>query len=257
MAVFARDLLRIMLEIALEMFDTDRLAEICGLDIPLTEMERQQILAEIAAAQAQFQQAMQVYQIAAQQAEQAAASGVQVPPLPPPPEEPKFDRVPETSWELVHERLRRDFSRKITLSIETDSTILADEQADKEMRVEFLSAFSTFVQQLLPLAGSGQFDMKTVKELLLFGVRAFPKSRTLEGMIAQLPDEPQGPAREETQVQVAKIRAETDRMLKEMDLADSEAERAHEMRMKGVQMIADAATKAAEPDEPPPRPAAA
>lgn len=246
MAIFARDLLRIMMEIALEMFDTARLAEICGLDIPLTEAERAQRLLEIEVAKAQFAQAMQTYQAAMALAQQTAqAQGVQLDPAqaPPPPEEPKFDRVPETSWERVHERLRSDFSRKITLSIETDSTVLADEQEDKEARIEFLSAFATFVQQLAPLANSGQFDMKTVKELLLFGIRSFPKSRTLEGLISQLPDEPkdQGPPPKDTQVIVAEIKAETDKLIEEMRMADKEREREHELRLKGVEVLADAA----------------
>ncbi|MFE3836912.1 hypothetical protein [Pseudogemmobacter sonorensis] len=247
MAVFARDMLRIMVEIMLEMFDTARLAEICGLDLPISEAERHMRLMQIEQARMVFAQEMQAYQALQAIAQQAQQAGQQVGPLPPPPQEPKFDRVPETSWEMVHNRLRDDFSRKITLTIETDSTILADEQADKEARIEFLGAFSTFVQQLMPLMGSGQFDMKTVKELLLFGIRSFPKSRTLEGMINQLPEEPQGPPREETQVTVAKIRAETDKLLKEMEMADADKERAHEVRLKGVDLIADAADKGTDP----------
>lgn len=245
MAIFARDMLRIMMEMALELFDSDRLAEIVGLDIPATEAERQMMLAEIEAGRAAHAEAMAQYQVLQQAVEVLQQQNQQVPPLPPPPQEPKFDRVPETSWEAVHERLRRDFSRKITIQIETDSTVLADEQADKEARIEFLGAFSTFVQQLAPLAASGQFDMKTVKELLLFGVRAFPKSRTLEGMISQLPDEPQGPPKEETQVIVAKIKAETDKLLAEMEMADKERDRAHEMQMKGADMLARGAEAAA------------
>lgn len=246
MAFFARDTLRIMIEIMLELFDADRLAEICALDIPLTEAERQQRLMEIEMAKQAFAQQMARYQQIQQAVEILKQQGQQVPQIPPPPEEPKFDRVPETSWEMVHDRLKADFSRKITIQIETDSTVLADEQADKEARIEFLGAFSTFVQQLAPLASTGQFDMKTVKELLLFGVRSFPKSRTLEGMISQLPEEPKGPPKEDTQVLVAKIKAETDAMLKKMDLADADKQRAFEMKMKGVDLVAQAAEKAGE-----------
>lgn len=249
MAVFARDTLRIMMEVGLELFDTEFLAEICGLDIPLSEAERQQMLADIEAAKAKFAQDMQAFQAMTQAAQIVQQQGGQIGQLPPPPEEPKFDRVPETSWELVHERLRNDLSRKITITIETDSTILADEQADKEARIEFLSAFSSFVQQLAPLMATGQFDMKTVKELLLFGVRAFPKSRTLEGMISQIPDEPQdkGPPPEEPSVTVAKIKAEVDLEIEKMRMQDSAADRAAQMRMKGADVLADAAREHAKP----------
>ena len=252
MAVFARDSLRIMVEIALELFDAARLFDLVGLNIPATEAERQMKLAEIEAGRQQFAQAVAQYQALEQAMQVMQQQGQPVPQLPPPPQEPKFDRVPETSWELVHARLRRDMSRKITIQIETDSTVLADEQADKEARIEFLGAFSTFVQQLAPLMASGQFDMKTVKELLLFGVRAFPKSRTLEGMISQMPDEPQGEPKEDTQVIVAKIRAETDKLVAEMEMADKEKDRQHDMRMKGADLLAKAADTAAKPASPQP-----
>lgn len=238
MAIYAREMLKIMLEIAFEMFDTDRLAKICGgLKIPLTEAERAQMQAANDAAQAQYEQAMQQGALMEQ-------AGMPVPPPPPPPELPE---VPGTSWELVHDRLRSDFGREITLSIETQSTVLVDEKEDRAARVEFLESFVGMAQSLTPLAGSGAIDMKTVKELLLFGVRGFPKSRTLESMIAALPDEPKGPAPDDVAVQVAKIRAEVDKLIKEMDMQDSELDRQHEVKMKGVELLAEAERMKAEP----------
>lgn len=241
MAIFCRDTIRLMLEVALEHFDTATIAEVCSLELPLTEAERQSAIQAQAMAQAAHAQAMQTYELMGQAVEAGLLAG----PLPPPPEAPAEERIPGTSWELVHGRLRSDFARRITVAIETQSTVLADEQADKEARIEFLGAFATFVRELAPLAGSGQFDFKTVKELLLFGVRGFPKSRTLEGLIASLPDEPQGEPPEDTQVTVAKIKAEVDRTIKEMDLADHEAERQHEAKMKGVELMAEGAKAAA------------
>lgn len=251
MAIYARDMIRIMLEIAVEHFDTSTLAEICGLDLPLTEAERMQMEVTNDAIRKQFEMKMAAWQ----QAKQAIDAGaLALPPgvqIPPPPEEPELEPVPSTSWELVHAQLRDDFRRKITVTIETQSTVLADEQADKEARVEFLGAFATFVQQLGPLAASGQFDFKVVKELLMFGVRGFPKSRTLETLISSMPDEPQGEPPEDTQVTVAKIKAEADRMLEEMRQANNDKERQHEMRMKGVDVMKDAAEIAATNNPPP------
>lgn len=254
MAVYVRDMLRILVEMATEMFDTRFIAEICSLDLPLTEAERmamqaQAMMEQVAhqQAMAQYDQAMQARQ-AVEQAAAAAGGQVSLPPAPEPPQPPPEREIPETSWELVHARLRNDLSRKITITIETQSTILADEQADKEARIEFLAAFSTFVQQVMPLVQSGQFDMKAAKELLLFGVRAFPKSRTLESLIAELPDEmPQGEQAPDVQVQVAQIKAQTDIEIEKMRMADSEADRQHETQMKGVELVAEAAKTAAEP----------
>lgn len=255
MAIYVRDMLRILVEIAVEMFDTKFLADICNLDLPATKAEREAMVAEqqaMAQAQAmamqQYEQIMQQRQMV-EQAAQAQGGQVTLPPPPaPPPPLPTPEKVPETSWEEVHTRLRNDLSRKITITIETQSTILADEAEDKDARIEFLASFSSFVQQIMPLVGTGQFDMKTAKELLLFGVRAFPKSRTLESMISDLPDElPKGDEKPDVQVQVAQIRAEVDIEVQRMKDAQEEADRQHDIRMKGVDLLAKSAEKAGEP----------
>ena len=260
MAIYVRDMLRILVEIAVEMFDTAYIAEICALDLPMTEAERKQMIAERqaleqshAAAVAQFEQIAAQRQ-ALEQAVQAQGGQATLPPAPPPPPPlPEAPRIPETSWEAVHGRLRSDLGRKIAITIETQSTILADEQEDKEARIEFLAAFSTFVQQIIPLVSTGQFDMKTAKELLLFGVRAFPKTRTLEAMIADLPDEmpQQGDKGPDVQVQVAQIKAEVDLEIQRMRDAQAEADRAQELKLKGADMIARATEKAGEAGDPP------
>ncbi|ANH49102.1 hypothetical protein [Tritonibacter mobilis] len=250
MAIYARDMLRLMVEIAVEHFDTDYIADMTGLDLPMTEMDREAMIAQQQAMQAEFQRLSQLHQMMGQ----AVQAGQMAGPLPPPPEPPEEVKIPGTSWEKVHERLRSDYGRKISVTIETQSTVLADEQADKEARIEFLSAFSKFVSELAPLAGSGQFDYKTVKELLLFGVRGFPKSRTLEGLIASLPDEPKGEAPENPSITVAKIKAQVDAEIEKMRMADKEKERQHERQMKGVDVMTDAVKTAGDAGKPQPAP---
>jgi len=242
-AVFARGLLRILVEMGVELFDTKTLAEICDLDLPMTEAERKQIADEAQAMQAQFQSEVAQFQQIMAIAQQAEQAGQPVDPaqLPPEPVPPKLPKVPETSWELVHDRLRSDIKRKLTITIETKSTIIADETADRDARIEFLSAFASLVQQIMPMMQAGLMDMKTAKELLLFGVRGFAKARTLELMITQLPDEPPASKQEaeDASITVAKIRAETDRMLKEMDLADSEKDRQQELTIAAGKLLHD------------------
>ena len=258
MAIYARDMLRIMVEIAVEMFDTQRLADICGIEIPLTKAERLQLEMQAQMQVQAFAQAQQQYAAIQQAAQAAEQQGLQVGPLPPPPEAPPEPDVPKTSWEEVHDRLRTDMGRKIAITIETSSTVLADESEDRQARVEFIGAFASFVQQILPLAVSGTFPMRVAKEILMFGVRGFRQARTLEGLISELPDEmpDKGPPPEEVQVTVAKIRAETDVLLKKMDMAEGEAERAHDTQMKGVDLAKHAADMDTRND-PPPQPAGA
>lgn len=278
MALFALDTLRIMIDVATGLFSTETIAQICGMDLPLTEAERQaeiarrdQLMQAFKAKAALHQTGMaiqQQQQAAVQQMGQEAQQAGAPPPQPnpddmldpgPPPEPPVFDKpVPETSWELVHAVIKSDFRRKIVLSIETSSTILADEASDKEARVEFIQAFASFVQALLPMVQAGQMPLATMKEMLLFGVRGFPKSRSLEILINQLPDElPQPEQKEEVQVTVAKLKGQIDKMLQ-----DDEQE--HELKMRGVDILEKAAdvhnTPAKTPDLPPdptPKPAPA
>lgn len=235
-AEFARDLLRIMFEVAVEHFDLEFWADMTGLDLPMTRAEREQIAMHAQMNEQAYAQAMQGYQAI----KAMAAQGGLPDPGPPPPEPPKIE-VPETSFEEVLDRLRSDYGRKITLTIETDSTILADEEEDKSARVEFLSAFANLAQTLMPIAMQGQFDLKVIKELLMFGVRAFPKARTLEMMINDIPDDVDVTPPEDPSVQVAKIKAEVDKMIAEMDMADKERDRQHESRMKGADFLKDAA----------------
>lgn len=251
MAIFVRDMLRLMVEIGVEHFDTAFIADVCGLDLPMTEAERQQMQAQLKQAQDQHNQmAQQHYQQAAQRAELEAHGMGQQPPLPAMPPFPD-QHIPGTSWEKVHERLKSDITRKISIQIETASTILADEDADKQARIDFMGAFSTMIQELQPLMASGQFPLKTVKEILLFGVRGFPNARTLEGMIAELPDEmPDAPAQEDPTIVAAKVRAgaqiEVERLSGKnaMDLAAQQ--QAHETALAGIAGTLSAVQKAAQ-----------
>ena len=260
MALFALNTLRLMVDVATGLFKTEFLAEICGMDLPMTEADREAEIARRQGLMEQYQAMAALHQqgVAMAQEQQAqaeaaaqAAQETGAPPPPvdmldpgPPPEEPKFDKpVPETSWELVHERMKSDKRRKIMLAIETSSTILADEASDKEARVEFISAFASFVQALLPMVTTGQMPMSTMKEMLLFGVRGFPKSRSLETLIAQLPDElPTPEAKEEASITVAKIRAATDTLLQN-------DQQKHELQMKGVGILEKVADMASGSDK--------
>jgi hypothetical protein len=269
MAHFARDTLRLMLEIAFEHFDTARLAAITGIDLPMTEADREAMMAANQVATQAFEAAMQQHQAQMQAVQGAAQQVGQAPPevqqkagpviqqaaqaVGAPPQPPQLIEVPGTSWEVVHAKLKSDFGRKISLTIETQSTILTDEAQDKDARVEFIQAFAGFVTALAPMMASGVVDLKMVKELLLFGVRGFPKSRTIESMIASLPDEaPPKQDQEPVQVTVANIRAEVDKMLEEMRMADAERDRQHETKLKGLELLAESARMKNEADATPP-----
>ncbi len=158
--------------------------------------------------------------------------------------------MPDTSWEEVFERLGNDMSRKFAINIETDSTLLPSQEEDKKARIEFLTAFSTFIEQSLMAGQNGIFPMKMAKELLLFAVRGFPKSRTIESMIQALPEQVESPPPPDVQVQVAKIRAEADlevaKLRSQTDIAEQELENKARLQERGATIAAEAEMRAAD-----------
>ena len=224
---FARDTIRIMVEIAVEHFDTKTIADIVNLQLPETDEKLALMNAAVQAAKIKHSAAVQAAQVLKR----------------PPPPEPEIPFYEQTSWEAVHAMLRDDMTRRFSLSIETDGTILQDADEDKKQRIEFLQAFVAMAENLLPMAQSGIVEMKVIKELLMFAVRGFPKSRTLEGMLSSLPDSLDTKPKEDPSVTIAKIRAESAKMIKQMELTadqkEGDAERQHEMRLAGAKVIAD------------------
>jgi len=228
MGEFARNVLRIMCEIAVEHFDTQTIADITSLDLPLTEQERLQNLA--------------VHEAAAHW-DQVSQMGQQMP-MPRPEPHPEWQED-DPSFEVVHAALKKDLMRKYMINIETDSTIVVDEESDKKARIEFLTAFTTFVSEIGPLASSGVFDFRIAKELLLFGVRGFRSARTLESMISSLPDEIDQQPPEDTAVTVAKIRSETDleiaKLKAEVDIKEHTDEMEFKNKSKGADLMVEGA----------------
>lgn len=77
---------------------------------------------------------------------------------------------------LLKDQGARDFE----ISIETDSTIQADEEADKQSAVEFLTSVTQFIAEAQQLGAMSPAIMDLLLELLKFGVRRFRAGRDLE-----------------------------------------------------------------------------
>jgi hypothetical protein len=79
--------------------------------------------------------------------------------------------------------LRNNRARTFTLDIETDSTIMADEQADKQRRVEFLTVLSTTLQPLMQMVAAEPKMAEFAGEVLKFSTAPYRAGRSLEGAI--------------------------------------------------------------------------
>jgi hypothetical protein len=164
------------------------------------------------------------------------------------------------------ELLRNDKLRSFRVDIETDSTIALDEDQDKENVVEFLGALSTFIQgwgaivaqspQLLPLA----------KEALLYATRRYKAGRALETAIEQAMDalaqaaqQPKPPSPEQQKahaqiqqgqqkMQIQQQKAQLDAQGKQQELAFKREEHAQDLQFErekfGMEMQQDQAEHA-------------
>ena len=86
----------------------------------------------------------------------------------------------EQLFQAVIQLLKDEKLRGFRIDIETDSTILVDEQQAKETRIEFLSSAGQFLQQTLPLAQSMPQLAPLLGEMMLFAIRGFKAGRPLE-----------------------------------------------------------------------------
>lgn len=163
---FSRDLVRMITEIIAEHFSPETIKQISGIKL-LSEQEKQVIAAQMQQVE-QAQQAMEAM---------PPQEGKPQPQMPPSPDEEQVKLMKKPAWEDVLGLIGDDMARSFRITVETDSTIKGDQEAEKKDRIEFLSAVSTFMEksvmlppELQPMAG----------DMLMFGVRGFKTGRELE-----------------------------------------------------------------------------
>ena len=142
---FCRDAIALAGEILAEHCDTATLFTFGGIDLP----------------PAPSQEAVAQNPQAAIQAQQAQAQVMQ-------------------KWQPVIALLKDEKTRVAKLSIETDSTLLADEEAERQDRTAFLGAAGSFLQQAVPAMQTTPQLGPLLGAMLMFVVRTFPSSRPIE-----------------------------------------------------------------------------
>jgi hypothetical protein len=85
--------------------------------------------------------------------------------------------------------LKDEPAKNFRIEVTTDSMIYQDEQQEKQDRVEFLSAVSSFMQTALPVAQGVPELTPLLMEMLKFGVTAFKAGKGLEGLIDETADQ--------------------------------------------------------------------
>lgn len=145
-ARFTRDVVRMFAEIIAEQFSMETIKEISGFDL-FTEQEKAMVM--------QMQQAGQQ---------------IDMPNL--------KEKLEAPTWEQVTGLLKDNTARKFRISIETDSTIKQDQDAEKQSRTEFLTAAGGFIQQAASIPNPELAPL--LMEMLRFGMKGFKVGREME-----------------------------------------------------------------------------
>ena len=209
-ARFAKDLIAIMVETAVEMYEPQTLYDMvmAASFIQLSPREQQE----------------------AQMLQQA---GMPVPP-------------PKEQFEAALKLLRDDRMRSFHIDIETDSTVALNDQEEKNSVTEFLTAFGGFISNFGPMIKSMPALAPVAGEALLFATRRYRAGRllenTIEQAVAQLTQQASQPAPDpEVQKAQAEMAAEQQKTQAEMQLAQAKIQST--MQVKSAELTSDVQVK--------------
>lgn len=131
--------------------------------------------------------------------------------------------------------LRDEKLRKYRIDIETDSTVEADADADKQRRIEFMTAVTEMINQLAPLVAGGIMQPEVAKQLLSFGARGFKIGRELEDALDTIGD-PSEQQQQQQQPSEAEIKAQAEQQKLQVTAQTKQAEL--QLKAQGMQQQA-------------------
>jgi len=201
---YARDLLRMMLEVAASKFSQDTWAKMTGLPY-LTDMQVEQGTAQLQAMQANIRmvppEMMQQAQAAIQKLQQQLQS-------------PK--------WADVLKMLNDDLQRAYRIDIETNSTIEPEAAEDQKNITELMNAIGQFTNGVGPMIQQGVLPFDVAKNMLLAITRRFRFGREIEDDIqAMQPPKPEDDGKEAA-AQKQLQQAAADKMATDAQLKETE-----------------------------------
>jgi len=103
--------------------------------------------------------------------------------------------------------MKSEPARNFRIEVASDSLVEMDEQAEKQSRTEFMTAFGVTMRDALPMVQQAPEMAPLIGEVLQFVVRTFKGGRSLESALEttiekmNAPKEPQGPSPEQMQAQ--------------------------------------------------------
>jgi hypothetical protein len=213
MVRLARDLVEITSEIIAEEFQDTTIVEMSQTQLPTTQMQKQKMQQIVQGIQ-QGQQMMQTMQDPAQQQQTQQMIDQAIAQLPRIQQEPTIDQVIRL--------LRDNRTKTFVLDIETDSTILQDENAEKQARNEFMQVLGALLPQLSTMIQGEPKTAEFCGELLKFATAPYRAGRSLDGAIDKMieqfkakGEQPQGDdpetAKGKVQIQIEQMKQQTEK----------------------------------------------
>lgn len=210
----ARDLLQIMLEVAGTQYDEQKWADITGIDL-LLERQVEPLMHSALAGD-----------------EKAALMLKGMP-----------------TWKDALALINDDLESKYKISIETNSTVLADQQEDQENMGAVLAAITGYMQSVAPLVTDGVLPIKAAKDILGKIMAGYQAGNDLAQYIDEiaLPEKQQGeqqqPDPNASLIEVEKIKQASQSAIADKRIASDEriaaAKLAMEERLERERMAAD------------------
>lgn len=192
----AADAIRIASEIIAEQFDGKTLLEMAQMDLPTRKVIKDRIKEIETAAEEEL---TALADRAEQMATQSQGIGPDGQPIDPQQAQAmmaqeqqailaKYGPMLEEAEGLVPiedvvDLLRDDRARSFAFEIESDSTVLTDELAEKQTRNEFMTVFNTASQGLMGIAAMGEAGAKLSGELLKFTLAPYRVGRQMSAAI--------------------------------------------------------------------------
>ena len=244
----ARDLVRISAEIITEKFDPVTIIEMSQTQLPTSKMVQQQV-AQLMQQVGQQQQALQLMQQQIQQNPQAQQKVASDPDI-----QSKMQQLMQVvqsgqdairkiqekpTIEQVLYLFKDSRAKAFVLDVETDSTVMIDENAEKQRRGEFVGMLAQLLPQLAQMIATEPQTAPFCGEVLKFSVAPYRSGRSMDGAIDELVElmkqKGEQPRGDDPTTLQAKTAKEIEQMkiahLKEKDQLDVQVKQA-EMQMR-------------------------
>ena len=231
-ARYARDLLRLMLELAATNFSQETWAKMTGLPFLLDAKVN-----ELTAVQRALQQ-----QMATQ------------PPMPPQPGQPpnllqlQLQQVEQQlqtpKWADILALLQDDLQRAYRVDIETNSTVEPEAAEDKENIVDLLTVLGQYLQGVTPLIVSGALPFEAAQAMMLAIARRFRFGTEIEDSLKAM--KPPAPPPEDNSGEADKMQMQ--QQMAQKDLQSQQQQGEANLKLKGMQQDQQHAQRSTDQD---------